>query len=71
MAVISPQNVGGWHGARRREFGEEGGGAPCPPEFLLKREKRPDTDGPSRVHPTAVAKEDDEKEEESAEDSNS
>jgi hypothetical protein len=59
MAVISPQNVGGWHGARRREFGEEGGGAPCPPEFLLKREKRPDADGPSRVHPTADAKEDD------------
>jgi hypothetical protein len=59
MAVITPQSqhVGAWTGARRREFGAEGGGAPCPPEFLLKRDKRRDQDdtrsssGPSRQHP--------------------
>lgn len=54
MAVIQPQAVGGWHGARRRAFGEEGGGAPCPQDFLLQREKRtnnPDDGGPSRHHP--------------------
>lgn len=32
--------VGAWHGARRRGFGEEGGGAPCPEEFLLREEER-------------------------------
>ena len=32
--------VGAWHGARRRGFGEEGGGAPCPGEFLLREEER-------------------------------
>jgi hypothetical protein len=57
MAVIQPQEVSGWHGARRRDFGEEGGGAPCPSEFLLKREKRSSApDGPSRHHPDAEPK---------------
>ena len=32
--------VGAWHGARRRGFGEEGGGAPCPGEFLLREDER-------------------------------
>ena len=32
--------VAGWQGARRRGFGEEGGGAPCPGEFLLREEDR-------------------------------
>ncbi|KAL9183966.1 hypothetical protein ACHAXT_002052 [Thalassiosira profunda] len=32
--------VGAWHGARRRGIGEEGGGAPCPGEFLLREEER-------------------------------
>mmetsp|Transcript_6082 Transcript_6082/g.13779 ORF Transcript_6082/g.13779 Transcript_6082/m.13779 type:complete len:423 (-) Transcript_6082:149-1417(-) len=32
--------VGAWQGARRRGFGEEGGGAPCPGDFLLREEER-------------------------------
>jgi len=32
--------VGAWQGDRRRGFGEEGGGAPCPGEFLLREEER-------------------------------
>lgn len=32
--------VGAWQGPRRRGFGEEGGGAPCPEEFLLKENER-------------------------------
>ncbi|KAL3787264.1 hypothetical protein HJC23_004138 [Cyclotella cryptica] len=32
--------VGAWQGPRRRGFGEEGGGAPCPQEFLLKENER-------------------------------
>jgi tRNA G18 (ribose-2'-O)-methylase SpoU len=52
MAVISPKHVGGFTGAdRRRAPGEEGGGAPCPSEFLLHRHKRPTQDGPTRQHP--------------------
>ena len=52
MAVISPQAVGGWSGGKRRAPNEEGGGAPCPPEFLLKRENRTtNPNGPSREHP--------------------
>ena len=39
MAVITPKNVGGFRD-RRRAPGEEGGGAPCPSEFLLHRAKR-------------------------------
>lgn len=54
MAVIRPQQVSGWHGAKRREFGAEGGGAPCPSEFLLNREKRStNPTGPTRDHPSA------------------
>lgn len=53
MAVIQPQSVSGWN-RRRREYGAEGGGAPCPSEFLLKRETRAtDTNGPSRHHPSS------------------
>lgn len=39
MAVITPKNVGGFRD-KRRGPGEEGGGAPCPSEFLLHRTKR-------------------------------
>jgi tRNA G18 (ribose-2'-O)-methylase SpoU len=53
MAVISPKNVGGFSGGKRRAPGEEGGGAPCPSEFLLQRERRTtDPKGPSREHPS-------------------
>jgi hypothetical protein len=53
IAVIQPQSVGGWN-RKRREFGAEGGGAPCPSDFLLRREKRvADSSGPSRHHPSA------------------
>lgn len=52
MAVIQPQKVGGWSGRKRRGPKEEGGGAPCPSEFLLKREKRTtNPNGPTRNHP--------------------
>lgn len=53
MAVISPQAVGGWsEGSRRRAPNEEGGGAPCPSEFLLKRQNRTThPQGASREHP--------------------
>jgi hypothetical protein len=54
MAIILPRHVGGWHGGRRRQPGEQGGGAPCPEEFLLNRDKRTAaTDGGSRHHPRA------------------
>jgi Serine hydrolase (FSH1) len=61
MAVIQPNaEVSGWSGPKRREFGAEGGGAPCPSEFLLKREKRASNpSGPSRQHPNAASDEDD------------
>jgi hypothetical protein len=53
MAVITPKNVGGFSGGRRRQPGEEGGGAPCPSEFLLQREKRTtNPNGPIRQHPS-------------------
>mmetsp|Transcript_16529 Transcript_16529/g.38199 ORF Transcript_16529/g.38199 Transcript_16529/m.38199 type:complete len:447 (-) Transcript_16529:317-1657(-) len=39
MAVITPRDVGGFRD-KRRGPGEEGGGAPCPSEFLLHRAKR-------------------------------
>eukprot|EP00536_Pseudo-nitzschia_multiseries_P010746 jgi/Psemu1/204022/e_gw1.338.51.1 len=42
MAVITPRDVGGFRD-RRRGPGEEGGGAPCPSEFLLHRAKRSTT----------------------------
>merc|ERR1712216_289973 len=43
--------VGAWHGARRRGFGEEGGGAPCPGEFLLREEERKAATSSSLVNP--------------------
>jgi hypothetical protein len=62
MAVIQPQSVGGWN-RKRREFGAEGGGAPCPSDFLLRREKRAaDPSGPSRHHPSANQDDDHEEE---------
>jgi G3E family GTPase len=42
--------VGAWQGGRRREFGEEGGGAPCPQEFLLREEERSDAILPAVLH---------------------
>jgi hypothetical protein len=51
MAVIRPQAVAGWNGNKRRQPGEQGGGAPCPSEFLLHREKRQQSEGPERMHP--------------------
>ena len=39
MAVITPRDVGGFRD-KRRGPDEEGGGAPCPSEFLLHRAKR-------------------------------
>jgi hypothetical protein len=50
MAVIRPSDVAGWKGNKRRQPDEEGGGAPCPFEFLLQRRKRSGK-GASRVHP--------------------
>jgi hypothetical protein len=56
MAIILPRHVGGWHGGRRRQPGEQGGGAPCPEEFLHNRDKRTAaTEGASRHHPQAAA----------------
>ncbi|KAG7340271.1 serine hydrolase [Nitzschia inconspicua] len=60
MAVISPQQVvAAPTGTVRQAFGAQGGGAPCPSEFLLHRHKRTnhhhqdnDTNGPSRQHPS-------------------
>jgi hypothetical protein len=50
QAIISPQAVGGFSGRKRNPAG---GGAPCPSEFLLKKEKRPTEGvGPSREHPS-------------------
>ena len=40
IAKVVDRAVGAWSGARRRGFGEEGGGAPCPQDFLLKEEER-------------------------------
>ncbi|KAL7558497.1 hypothetical protein ACA910_003966 [Epithemia clementina (nom. ined.)] len=59
MAVIQPSQVSGrpWDTMDR----PPGGGAPCPSEFLLHREKRDassNTGGPSRVHPKENGKED-------------
>ena len=51
MAVIRPQAVAGWIGNKRQV---EGGGAPCPSEFLLNREKRANarSSQESREHPS-------------------
>ena len=40
VAKVVDRTVGAWAGARRRGFGEEGGGAPCPQTFLLKEDDR-------------------------------
>jgi hypothetical protein len=50
MAIIQPQAVAGRNDAKRRP---EGGGAPCPAEFLLNREKRSNSSNSkqSRAHP--------------------
>jgi len=39
MAIISPQAVGGWLGPKLRNP-TDGGGAPCPSEFIMKRTER-------------------------------
>lgn len=55
MAVVAPKAVAACEGGmKRRGPSEEGGGAPCPAEFLLRRETRAnfDDDGKSsRMHP--------------------
>lgn len=61
MAIIQPQHVAGWKGNKRRQPNEEGGGAPCPSEFLLKRKNRPNSHkvangAASRVHPNEQQK---------------
>jgi hypothetical protein len=38
--LVVDKVVGAWQGGRRREFGEEGGGAPCPQEFVLREDER-------------------------------
>ena len=38
MAVVRPQMVAGWEGNRRPQ--PEGGGAPCPEEFLHRKTKK-------------------------------
>lgn len=56
MAVIQPSrvSVGGWN---REQEKNSGGGAPCPSEFVLKRNQRKQQgeadNGPSREHPGA------------------
>jgi hypothetical protein len=53
LAVIRPTAVAGFLGNKRRQPGEEGGGAPCPSEFILKRDKRPNVQSDaSREHPS-------------------
>jgi len=56
MAVIRPRQIAGWHGYERRRPDEEGGGAPCPPEFLLNRSKRRNDEAcaPGRNYPTDI-----------------
>lgn len=50
VVKVVDKAVGAWQGGRRRGFGEEGGGAPCPEEFLLREEERGDA-----VRPAAQA----------------
>jgi hypothetical protein len=47
LAVIRRNNAGVWQGPKRRD---DVGGAPCPSEFLQKREQRQNGGG-SRIHP--------------------
>ena len=42
MAIISPQRLGAWSGDKPQK---PGGGAPCPSEFLLRKEARIDEGG--------------------------
>lgn len=54
MAVVAPKAVGAV-GMKRRGPNEEGGGAPCPAEFLLRRDTRSNLDSEgksSRMHPS-------------------
>ena len=56
MAVVAPKAVAASPGGmKRRGKDEEGGGAPCPPEFLLRRDTRFQGDEEAhkagRVHP--------------------
>jgi hypothetical protein len=37
MAIISPQGLGAWSGDKPQK---PGGGAPCPLDFLLRKEER-------------------------------
>jgi len=53
VVKVVDKAVGAWQGGRRRGFGEEGGGAPCPEEFLLREEERGNA-----VRPAAQAGED-------------
>lgn len=46
VITVVDKAVGAWQGGRRREFGEEGGGAPCPEEFLLREDQRLDITSP-------------------------
>lgn len=39
MAIISPRAVGGWLG-KKESTKEDGGGAPCPRQFIMKRTER-------------------------------
>ncbi|VEU39923.1 unnamed protein product [Pseudo-nitzschia multistriata] len=57
MAVITPRDVGGFRD-KRRGPNEDGGGAPCPSEFLLHRAKRSTT----RAHQATPEEEDHEAE---------
>lgn len=54
MAIIAPNAVGGWTGEKDRNF-NDGGGAPCPREFIMRRQERLKTDdiGVGREHPKA------------------
>jgi hypothetical protein len=40
MAFIRPNFISGWGGNTRLRPGEQGGGAPCPADFLLPQEER-------------------------------
>ena len=54
MAVVAPKAVAAG-GMKRRGPNEEGGGAPCPAEFLLRRDTRSNLDSEgksSRMHPS-------------------
>ena len=62
-AIISPDALGGWSGAKLRDP-TDGGGAPCPKEFIRKQREREEirtTDDatstpPGRQHPQVPVK---------------